>query len=554
MKTLYYALKAGGNIPISGKLFCRTCAAALFTCLLCLSATVFAQTPQLSYTSYHKITKSEIDSVFPAKDRLPQVDTIKPEVDATVNATTKGKEQPETGLADSLPRNKYGDLLNDDRRYNPRYPLWKPAVEVVGINAVIWSFDRFALNADFSHIGPSTWGYNIHKGWEWDDDRFGINFVGHPYSGTLYFNAARSQGYTYLQSVPFSAFGSLMWEYFGENTRPSYNDLINTTFNGEFLGEIFYRLSSNILDDRTYGSERFFRELAAGLVDPTRGLNRLLQGKAFRHTSGEVYQKEPINVTLSIGQHKINEDNKTFFGKGPTNLMVNAQFDYGDPFEDIYRKPFDYFRIKTEFSFGVGRKILDNILGYGELLSGNAKWGDLSVLYGAFQYYDYWDNKTFELGALGFGGGLITKYDVSKDVKLYTNLHFSGIPLAGNSTRFGPDTSQVRDYTYNDGMEAKFETTLNLGKYVDAGVSFYYYMLHAFVGPPGNNYVEVLRPRISVHLYKGLSVGFEHFQYYDDRYLKNFQPIYSVRTEQKIFLTWFFEDHRLRGKTTIGNQ
>ncbi|MGN6179766.1 MAG: DUF3943 domain-containing protein [Mucilaginibacter sp.] len=551
MRTLYYAPKAGGTIAIPGKFVYQITIAAL---LILLSQAVFAQTSPLWYASYHKVSKAEIDSVFPAKDRLSQIDTIKPEAVKAANATTNRKEQPETWFADSLPRNKYGDLLNDDKRYNLRYPLWKPAVEVVGINAAIWSLDRFILNANFSHIGPSTWGHNIHTGWEWDDDRFGINFVGHPYSGTLYFNAARSQGYTYLQSIPFAAFGSSMWEYFGENTLPSYNDLINTTFNGEFLGEIFYRLSSNILDDRTYGSERFFRELAAGLVDPTRELNRLLQGKAFRHTQGEVYQKEPINVTLSIGQHKINEDNKTFFGKGPTNLMVNAQFDYGDPFEDIYRKPFDYFRIKTEFSFGVGRKILDNILGYGNLLSGNAKWGDLSVLYGAFQYYDYWDNRTFELGALGLGGGLITKYDISKDVSIFTNLHLAGIPLAGNSTRFGPDTSQVRDYTYNDGMEAKFETTLNLGKYVDAGLSFYYYILHTFVGPPGNNYVGVLRPRISVHLYKGLSVGFEDFQYYDDRYLKNYPAIYSVRSEQKIFLTWFFEDHRLRGKTTIGNQ
>jgi hypothetical protein len=41
-----------------------------------------------------------------------------------------------------------------------------------------------------------------------------------------------------------------MWEYFGENTRPSFNDVINTPVNGAFFGEILYRLSSNILDDR----------------------------------------------------------------------------------------------------------------------------------------------------------------------------------------------------------------------------------------------------------------------------------------------------------------
>jgi hypothetical protein len=338
-----------------------------------------------------------------------------------------------------------------------------------------------------------------------------------------------------------------MWEYFGENTRPSLNDVINTPVNGEFLGEIFYRLSSNILDDRTYGSERFFRELLAGAVDPARELNRLLQGKAFRHTTTDAYQTEPLNVTFSGGVHKINEDNKTIFGKGPTNAMLNIQFDYGNPFEDIARKPFDLFRFRTEFSFGVGRKILDNILGYGILFGNNAQWGKMSVLYGVFQYYDYWDNKTFELGALGFGGGFITKYPISESIIFYNNFHVAATPLAGNSTRFGPDTSQVRDYTYNDGLEAKYETALDFGEFVHLALSYDYYILHTFVGPAGTNYIGILTPHIDVKILKNLRLGFEHFQYYDDRYLKNFSPQFSVRTEQKIFLTWFLQNPQRKG-------
>lgn len=554
MRTIYHAARAGNRVVLNRNFISNLIRYASLTLFIFSCCSVFAQTPQTSDSIANtKVKQSEVDSVFPAKDRLPQTAIVTP-TNRKQDTAPASKQMRTDQRADSLPRNKYGDLLNDDKRFNPRYPVWKPAVEVVGINGFIWTIDRFVLNANYSHISAATWGYNIHKGWEWDADRFGINFIGHPYSGTLYFNAARSQGYTYLESIPFAIEGSVMWEYFGENTRPSLNDVINTPVNGEFLGEMFYRLSSNVLDDRTYGSNRFFRELVAGIIDPTREFNRLLQGKAFRHTKTEVYQKEPLNVTLSIGVHKINEDNKTFFGKGPTNLLVNAQFDYGDPFEDIHRKPFDLFRFKTEFSFGVGRKILDNVLGYGSLLTGNTQSGKLSILYGAFQYYDYWDNKTFELGAIGFGGGVVTKYAISKTFNLFTNLHVSGIPLAGNSTRYGPDTSQVRDYTYNDGMEAKFETTLNIGKYVDAGLSFYYYILHTFVGPPGNNYVGIIRPRISVKLYDGLSLGFEHFQYYDDRFLKNYPAIYSNRTEQKIFLTWFFEDPRLRGKAPKGNE
>jgi hypothetical protein len=511
--------------------------AGLLCLLFLVSTSLFAQ------------KTAPIDTIIPGrgtpKQQIKKSKEIKKQI---LSDSTGGNEPKKSSMVDTTVKNKYGDLLNDDIKYNKKYPVWKPAVEVLGINAFTWTLDRFILNADFSHIGPSTWKYNIQKGWEWDDDRFGINFVGHPYSGSMTFNAARSQGYNYWQSVPFAIGGSLMWEYFGENTRPSYNDVINTPVNGAFLGEIFYRVSSNILDDRATGGDRAFREVIAGLIDPVRGLNRLLQGKSFRHTSTEAYQKEPMNITISSGVHKINTDNKTIFGNGPTNAVVNLQLDYGNPFEIRSRKPFDVFRFRTDFSIGSGRKILDNILGYGVLFGKTTHWGKLAVLYGAFQYYDYWDNKTFELGAIGLGGGLITKYPISNSINLYTNFHLTAIPLAGNSTRYGPDTSQVRDYTYNNGLGAKFETTLDLGKRLSASVSYYYYILYTVVGPGGTNYVGILRPRINVQLYKNLSIGFEHFQYYDDRYLKNFTPIFSVRTEQKIYLTYFFEDSQRKGE------
>ncbi|MDB4926237.1 DUF3943 domain-containing protein [Mucilaginibacter sp.] len=512
---------------------------ALFSLLIISSSCVFAQ------------SATPIDTIKPGngpvKEQLKDIKAAKKTITDSI-----GNEPKKSPLIDTTIKNKYGDLLNDDKNFNKKYPLWKPLVQVVGINVFTWSLDRLVLNEDFSHIGPTTWKYNIQKGWEWDADRFGINFIGHPYTGSMYFNAARSQGYNYIQSIPFAVAGSLMWEYFGENSRPSYNDIINTPVNGAFLGEIFYRLSSNILDDRTRGSERVFREIAAGLVDPVRGLNRLLQGKSFRRTTKEVYQKEPLNITIFAGIHKINNDNKTIFGKGPNEALINVQFDYGNPFEERYRKPFDFFRLRTEFSFGSGRKLLDNLTGYGILLGDNTgvktDYGKFSVLYGLFQYDDYWDNKTFELGALGIGGGVFTKYPISKTVNLYTNAHFALVPLAGNSTRFGPDTSQVRDYTYNNGLEAKFETTLNVGKAFSASFIYYYFFLHTYVGTPGNNNISILKPRITIQVAKNISLGFEHFIYYDDRYLKNIPGIYSVRTEQKIFVSWFLEDQQRKGR------
>ena len=84
-------------------------------------------------------------------------------------------------LIDSTLQNRYGDLLYDDPEYNKRNPLWKSAIEALGANAFIWSVDRYILIADFSRIGIKTWKYNLNKGWEWDNDRFGVNFTGYPY-------------------------------------------------------------------------------------------------------------------------------------------------------------------------------------------------------------------------------------------------------------------------------------------------------------------------------------------------------------------------------------
>ncbi len=495
----------------------------------------------------------------PVKQQLKDIKTAK----KTIKDSVGGTEPKKSPLIDTTIQNKYGDLLNDDIKYNKKYPLWKPVVEVVGVNVALNLIDRYLLKLDFAKSDIHSWGRNLRAGppwgdgWIWDHDRFGNNFLSHPETGAFYFNAARSQGYNFWQSTPFVFAGSYSWKIFGEKGKPEREDLVNTTFGGMFLGEISYRLSSNILDDRAVGGNRVFREIAAGIVDPVRGLNRLLQGKSFRHTTTEVYQKEPLNITLFGGTHIINKDahpnsptNAVISAneKGSTEALVNLQLDYGNPFEEIYRKPYDFFRLRTEFSFGSGRKLVDNVTGYGILIGDNTHVGKVAILYGAFQYFDYFDNKTFELGASSFGGGIFTKYAFSKSVNLYTSAHVALIPLAGNSTRFGPDTSQVRDYTYNDGIGAKFESTLSLGKYATVALQYYYFFLHTYNGPAGNNYINLLKPRVTVQLAKNINLGFEHFIYFDDRYLQGLAPIYSVRTEEKIFLSWFLEDPQRKGR------
>ena len=146
---------------------------------------------------------AKADTVIRAKGnddkQLKQINERKTQL----HSDSAGNEPKKSELIDTTTHNKYGDLLNDDPEYNKKYHIWIPAVEVLGALAFTWSLDRYGLNADYARTGFNSWKYNINTGWEWDTDRFGVNFIGHPYSGTLSFNAGRSNGYNYFQSFGY---------------------------------------------------------------------------------------------------------------------------------------------------------------------------------------------------------------------------------------------------------------------------------------------------------------------------------------------------------------
>jgi len=354
--------------------------------------------------------------------------------------------------------NMYRGLLNDDPIYNKKAPLWQPIMKVLIQNTLVNLVDHYAIGYDWAVVGFSSWnrtaiksGFPWNNGWKWDIDRFGNNFFLHPYTGGGYFNSARATGYNFWESSLFVFGGAYTYKLFGENggptRQPERNDLIATTLGGMFAGEVLYRISSNVLDERSVGAERLGREFLALLVSPGRAFTRFMNGKMFNHNTEEVYQKEPLDVVLSVGGILVN-DVRTF-GTGPAGIFLNADFDYGNPFEKRYRKPYDYFQLRADMNFGLGRKYVDNVVGYGILSGTNVKVGNAETLVGLFQHFDYWDNKAFELCTMSFGGGIITMLPLAKGTNLFVDAHLAAIPFAGNSTQRGPDTSQVRDYNFD---------------------------------------------------------------------------------------------------------
>jgi Domain of unknown function (DUF3943) len=75
-----------------------------------------------------------------------------------------------------------------------------------------------------------------------DGDHWYINYLGHPFQGSYYYNAYRSQGAPFWQCALLSIGHSGFWEYIVESgiERPSVQDLVVTPIVGSFIGEFFH--------------------------------------------------------------------------------------------------------------------------------------------------------------------------------------------------------------------------------------------------------------------------------------------------------------------------
>src|SRR5438067_1539878 len=74
------------------------------------------------------------------------------------------------------------------------------AGEVVLLEVGPWAFDRYVTKEDFAFISTRTIHNNFKTGFKYDSDTFSVNQSWHPYHGSLFFDAARSNGYGFWAS------------------------------------------------------------------------------------------------------------------------------------------------------------------------------------------------------------------------------------------------------------------------------------------------------------------------------------------------------------------
>ena len=415
------------------------------------------------------------------------------------------------------------------------------AVEVTAVNALLWSFNRYVreggTNPGF-RIGFNSWEENIKNGFEWDDNSFSTNQFAHPFHGSVYFNAARSNGYNYWESIPFVFAGSMMWEYFCEVHHPSLCDWYSTSVGGIALGEALYRLSSLILDNTASGSGRAWREVGALAINPARGFTRIVTGRAFeRYANPPDRHPGRLVTTFDAGLRTVGEER--LWESDTTRVFFQFEFDYGDPYDKPVRKPFDFFDFGIQINFSE-KQALGRVQSRGVLFATNLHKSDTSHhLIGAFHHFDYLNNQAFEYGGQSIGAAFLSKFRAPAS-ELRTELHLNAILMGATKSDY--ESISGRSYDYGPGAGFKFRATLSRKGRDFFSVGHEQSWIHVMNGNNGNHLVSLSNIRLDVPTVKNIATSAEYILYLADRNYDDYANVYQRSPQFRLFFSWLLSD------------
>lgn len=453
---------------------------------------------------------------------------------------------------------------------NRRKHPWLAAVEVVGINVFVNRVDCWVLKHDYAKINLHTIKENFKTGFVWDNDNFSTNLFAHPYHGGLYFNSARSNGLGFWASVPYSLCGSLMWEFCGETEPPAINDVFATTFGGAAIGEITHRVSALVLDDRARGFSRFLRELAATVINPIQGLNRIISGDAWRVRS-DYYKyhdsnKIPVALSVSVGDRYLADQGAIF--RGEHNPYVDLSLFYGDPFDCDNTKPYDYFTANVTFGFSANQPLISSVHLLGRLWGTDIYEGnDMTASFGLFQHFNYYDSEPVKDGtrqvpyriseAASVGPGMIYRFPRVGNVgSMEQRLFLDCIFLGGSLSDYYNVID--RDYNMGSGFSLKAQTVLEFPKFGTFSLFADLYKIYTWKGytqnqlendnplylnaqgDKGDASLLVVSPRFNIYLKKNWSIEAMASYYMRDTRYKYHDNVHAQTFEVRLGLRYGF--------------
>jgi hypothetical protein len=337
---------------------------------------------------------------------------------------------------------------------NPPKQFWPAFGELMGVQMIPFSVNHFMRDAEWADISPASWLSNLENPWVWDNNAFLNNQFSHPYHGSQYYSAGRANGFNFWESSLFSLGGSLMWEEMFEVWAPSPNDWLNTGLGGITIGESLYKLSSLLLDNTATGAGRTWREIAAAIVNPVRGFDRLVDGRMNDVTANPPdWRPAKIQASFDAGGRV-----QTGGGNSATSASAMLWLWYNDQVADVTKKPFTVIRGNLELASNnkdatSGSTL--NALNFRGNLGGwqLSKSDKAEHNFAAYIRYEYLNGRTLEFGGQGFNAGLVSRFGGRRDQDFRLDLEVLADFMAIAAVRSDYyETEEGRDYDYGLGL------------------------------------------------------------------------------------------------------
>ncbi|NOK04598.1 DUF3943 domain-containing protein [Myxococcus xanthus] len=381
-------------------------------------------------------------------------------------------------------------LLVPELVHPPRRAIWNapdgggrnfvvPIVEMGAFHAIFWGTAKL-LGKPYADISLETMRRNVSNGWAWDEDAFATNALGHPYQGSLAYTAARSSGFGFWGSVPFTVASSVLWELFMESETPSTNDLITTSIGGVVLGEVLHRTALAILDE---GEPTVARSVLSLLVEPVGGINRYLFGRRkndFLPVQGNFLQLM-AGFTSNVDNYN-DIDGTRFDVPNKMEGHLGVEMVYGPPqlTTGDYDQPFDYFTLTARM--GISRDTLTvGFFSRGLLYGDRFKFRSISGLWGLMAGYDFANPNTLRVSTVSLGIGGVAQVPLTPQLTLDVTANMAGVPFGHGGGLTSPESA--RDYHFGPGAQSAFELSLVRRGVGRVGVSVRNYLISgAFLG------------------------------------------------------------------------
>jgi hypothetical protein len=423
----------------------------------------------------------------------------------------------------------------------PKTRFGLAAGELLGLQILSWGFNRYVANEDYAHISWDTVRDNLRAGFTFDSDKFSTNQLGHSFGGGYYFNAARSNGFTFWGSALFTAAGSALWEITGEKQGPSLNDLVNTALGGAVFGEACHRLSQMVLDERARGGARVAREALAGLIDPAQLLTRAFTGdlRAVRSERGDFLEPSRFVAEVEAGWRHFVSGSRA----NPDQAVVAAAIRYGDPFDRAVSRPFDSFDLALDLSrpssAWLTRVEIRGLLGGRDL---DARSTGARHVLGLFMDFDYTNNDSWIFSSQSFHFGLLGMRPLGKSVELRAEALAVVSPLAALQNDHVEASSGLvgRQYDYGPGAGVATAVRVRRRELDLATLTYTVFWMHTSDGIMRNATLQSLHAEGRLPVAQPLSVGgawswSRRISTYDE-----FDTTRTAATLWRAFVSWMF--------------